>query len=436
VPRVLADVTPLRRHRAFRRLWLGQLVSQLGSQLTVVGVGYQTYTITGSSFVVGLVSLAQLAPLLVGSLYGGSVADERDRRRLLILTSLALGACSLGLAVNAGMGQPRLWPLFACTAAAAAFQGLDLPARKAALPMIVPIEDLPAALALQQILFQTALVAGPALAGVLIATVGLPVVYGIDVASFGATLLAAILLPSLVPAGGGTKAGLRSIREGMRYLRGERLLASTFWIDLNAMVFGMPRALFPALGTGLFGGGAATVGLLYSAPGAGALIGALATGWVAGVRRQGRAVVIAVVVWGLAIAVFGLVPILWVGLTLLALAGAADVVSAVFRNAILQMTVPDHLQGRLSGTFTAVVTGGPRLGDVEAGAVAALGGAQFSVVSGGLACVLGVGVLLSRSPELWRHDIGDVAAPAHGPEAGVREAINQAVAELTESEPT
>ena len=433
MPRVFADLSPLRRHRSFRRLWFGQVVSGLGSQLTIVGIAFQTYRMTHSSFAVGLVSLVQLGPLLVGSLWGGSVVDAHDRRRVLIITQLVLGATSLGLAVNAALPHPMLWPVFACTAASAAFQGVDMPARKAALPMIVPLAEIPAALALQQILFQLAAVVGPAVAGVLIARTSLTVVFGSDVASFAAALIAVVMLPPLVPSGGGTKAGWRSIAEGMRYLRGQRLLASTFTIDIDAMVFGMPRALFPALGTGLFGGGAGTVGLLYAAPAGGALIGALLTGWVAGVRRQGRAVIVAVVAWGISIALFGLIPVLWIGLGLLAVAGAADVVSAVFRNAILQTTVPDHLQGRLAGVFTAVVAGGPRLGDAEAGTVAAVAGVQASVVSGGLACVAGVGLLVWRVPELWRHD----AYPAAATRAteGMAGAVYDAVVQLSESDP-
>ncbi len=433
MPRLLADIGPLRRHRAFRRLWLGQVVSGLGSQLTIVGVAYETYRLTNSSFMVGLVSLVQLGPLLVGSLWGGSLVDAHDRRRVLIVTQVALATTSLGLAVNAALPHPVLWPVFVATAASAAFQGVDMPARRAALPMILPADELPAALALQQVLFQLAAVVGPAVAGLLIAKTSLSVVFGCDVASFGAGLAAVLLLPPLVPSGGGTPAGWRSIAEGMRYLRGQRLLASTFIIDIDAMVFGMPRALFPALGTHFFGGGAGTVGLLFSAPAAGALVGALLTGWVAAVSRQGRVVVVSVVLWGAAITVFGLVRVLWVGLLLLALAGAADVFSAVFRNAILQTTVPDHLLGRLNGVFTAVVTGGPRLGDAEAGAVAAVGGAQTSVVSGGLACIAGVALLVWWVPELWRHDKRATTGPSTG--AGATEAIVDAVMELTEAEP-
>jgi hypothetical protein len=224
------------------------------------------------------------------------------------------------------------------------------------------------------------------------------------VASFGAAVVALLLIAPQPPEGGGTRASLSSIAEGLRYVKGRKLLVGTFLIDIDAMVFGMPRALFPALGTGFFGGGAATVGLLYAAPGAGALVGALFPGWVGGVRRQGRAVIVAVVVWGAAIAAFGLVPWLPLGLFKLALAGAADVVSAVFRNTILQLSVPDGLRGRLSSVHIAVVTGGPQLGDAEAGAVAALTSPRFSVVSGGVACILGVAALLRWAPDLARYD--------------------------------
>jgi MFS family permease len=424
---ILADVGPLRRHRSFRRLWVGQLVSGFGSQLTIVAVAYQAYELTHSTLIVGLVSLAQLGPLLVGSLVGGSLVDAKDRRKVLLVTQVVLGSTSLGLAVNAGLAHPALWPLFVLTAAGAAVSGVDWPGRKAALPMLVSVEDLPAALAIQQVGYQGAAVAGPALAGLLIARLGLSWVYSIDVASFGAALIAVAVLPSLVPTGGGRPAGLASIREGLRYLRHERLLASTFWIDLDAMVFGLPRALFPALGTGLYGGGAAVVGLLYAAPAAGAFVGALLTGWVSSVRRQGRAVVIAVLAWGTAVALFGLVPVLWFGLVMLGVAGAADVISAVFRNAILQTTVPEQLQGRLSGTFIAVVTGGPRLGDAEAGAAAALAGPQVAAWSGGVACVVGAVALAWRAPQLWRYDTAD------GLPASSAEAIKTAVGELTET---
>ncbi|HEU5004333.1 MAG TPA: MFS transporter [Actinomycetota bacterium] len=400
--RILLDLTPLRRFPAFRRLWFGQLVSQLGSQLTVVAIPFQVYRLTHSSLDVGLISLVQLGPLLLGSLLGGSVADAVDRRRLLVLTQLALGGCSAGLALNAGRGHPALWPLFALSAVAAGFSGVDIPTRAAAIVTLVDEASLVAANVLRQLLFQVALVAGPAVAGLLIAHTGTAVVYTIDTATFGAALIAVLSLPALRPAGGGTRAGWTSALEGLRYLKGRPALQGTFLLDLDAMIFGMPRALFPALGIAQYHGGAAAVGYLYAAPGAGALLGALLTGWSSSVRRQGRAVIVAVTAWGLAIAAFGFTPYLpfglSLGLLLLAIAGAADVLSAVFRGTILQLETPDRLGGRLFAIQTAVVTGGPRLGDAEAGVVASLATVPVSVVTGGLVCVLGALALARALP--------------------------------------
>jgi len=432
VRKVVVDVSSLRRHRHFRTLCLGQLISAGGSQLTAVAVSFQAYQMTHSSLVVGLVSTAQLVPVLIGSIWGGGIADAKDRRKVLIAAQLVMAATSAGLALNAALGHPQLWPLFVLTAASAAFSGADSPARKAALPMLVPPADLTGALALQSMLIQWAFVAGPALAGLAIATLGLSGTYLIDVASYCLSILTVLRLPSLVPVGGGTPMSLKSIKEGLGYLKGQRLLTSSFAIDIDAMVFGMPRAVFPALGLALYGGGAATVGLLYAAPSAGALIGSFFTGWVSSIRHQGRAVVLCVIAWGTSIAVFGLVPVLWVGLALLALAGAADLISAVFRTAILQSTVPEDLQGRLSGVFFAVVTGGPRLGDAETGGASALGGAQFAVWSGGLACVVGAALLAWRIPELWRQE---TPGPTSGSAQTQILAIDSAVAALAEAEP-
>ena len=317
----------------------------------------------------------------------GALADALDRRKVLVLTQLAMAAASAGLVVNAALPHPAVWPLFVCTAAAAGFQGVDWPARRAALPMLVPPEDVTDAIALQTMIQQLALVVGPAVAGVAIAEIGLSAVFGIDVATFGVALVVAVLLPALVPRGGGTPMGLKSMADGFRHLKGQPLLASTYLIDLNAMIFGMPRAVFPALGTELYGGGAGIVGLLYAAPGAGALLGSFVTGWCSRVRRQGRAIAACVVVWGGSIALVGIIPVLWIGLGLLALAGAADVISAVLRQAVQQRTVPDHLQGRLSGTFFAVVAGGPRIGDAETGLAAEHGwGAVRGVVGRSRLC--------------------------------------------------
>lgn len=413
MPRLVADLTPLRRHPAFRRLWIGQLVSATGSQLTVVALAYQAYELTHSTLIVGLVSLAQLLPLLFGSVWGGAVADAHDLRRLLVVAQLAMAAASAGLAGDALSPRPALWPLFLCSCVAAAWQGTDNPGRRAAIAMLVPPEDLTPAVSLLSVTQQVSLVVGPALGGVAIGLIGLGGTYLVDVASFAVSLSAAIALPRLVPAGrGGAGVGLRAVVEGVRYLGRARLLAATYWIDLDAMVFGMPRAVFPALGTGVFHGGSGTVGLLYAAPGAGALAGSLLTGWVRRIRHQGRAVVACVAVWGAAIAAFGVAPWLAAALGLLAVAGAADVYSAVMRQAILLETAPPELRGRLSGTFFAVVAGGPRLGDIETGVAADLAGPRVAVWSGGLACLAGIAVVLWRFGELWRQGVAPISTAA------------------------
>ena len=366
----------------------------------MVAVPFQVYELTRSSLAVGLVSLAQLVPLIVGSLVGGALADSWDRRRLLVLTMAALAVCGVPLTINALVDRPALWPIVVFSAIAAGLSGLERPARSAMIPSLVPTASLPSAYALWQILIQVGSVVGPALAGLLLAGSGLATVYAIDVLSFLVAIVAIARLRPLPPVGGGTKAGLGSILEGLRFLRGRQVLQGAFLIDIDAMVFGLPRALFPALALGRFGGGAGILGLLYAAPGAGAFVGALLTGWVDHVRRQGRAVLVAVAAYGLSVALFGLAPWLPLALLFLAAAGAADVISAVFRNTILQTATPDALRGRLSATHIAVVTGGPRVGDFEAGAVASVAGAQASVVSGGLACMAGVLVLAWRMPAL------------------------------------
>jgi MFS family permease len=417
VAKVLVDIGPLKQSRDFRLLFSGQLVSFMGSQLTVVAVAIQVYEMTHSSLDVGLVSLAQLPPLLIGSLAGGAVVDSRDRRRLMMVVQVLLAALSAGLAVNATRPHPVIWPLFVLTALAAGLSGIDRPARSAVVPNVVEKAQLPAAFALWQIQMQLGLVIGPAIAGLLIATFHghLAPVFWIDTATFAVALLAVSRMRPLPPAGGGTRVSVASIAEGLRYLKGRQVLQGTFLIDINAMVFGMPRALFPAIGTTVFHGGAQTVGLLFAAPGAGALIGAVTTGWVGNVKRHGMAVVIAVMLWGLSIGGFGLTTWLPLALLLLALAGAADVVSAVFRNTMLQTSVPDSLRGRLSGVHIGVVTGGPRLGDVEAGAVASLTNARVSVVSGGLACVIGAVVVARLLPDFTKYSsdrAGGDASPA------------------------
>ena len=404
MPRFFVDVRPLRESPQFRLLYAGQVVSSIGSQITVVAAPYQVYLLTRSSVMVGLLGLVAVVPLIAGSLIGGAFADAYDRRKILLLAQVLVGSTSLGLALNAMASNPRVWVIFVLTATQAAFFGLDRPTRSAATPSLVRPADLPAAAALNQLLLQLSIVVGPAVGGLLIARVSIASAFWVDTLSFLTAIVALLAMRPMRPKGGGTRASASSIMEGVRFLKGRQALQGSFLIDINAMVFGMPRALFPALGTTVFGGGAAAVGLLYAAPGAGAIIGALTSGWVSRVDRQGRATIIAVMAWGGSIALFGLTTALPVALFFLALAGAADVISAVFRNTILQLSVPDRLRGRLSSVHIAVVTGGPRVGDAEAGLVAGLTSPMFSVVSGGLACIAGA-VLIGRAmPRLtmWR----------------------------------
>jgi MFS family permease len=407
VRRLLVDVQPLRDSRQFRLLYVGEMLSFVGTQVTVVAVPIQVYRLTGSSFAVGMVGFAGVIPLLLCSLLGGALADAMDRRRLLLVTQALMALTAVGLAINASVASPHLWALYVLPAITAGLSGIDAPTRAASVPGLVGDAQVPSANALMQIIMQVGQVLGPAVAGLLIAQVDLAAAFWVDVATFGAAIIALLLMKPMPPIGGTTKAGVKSIAEGLRYLKGRQALQGTFVIDINAMVFGMPRALFPELAQTVFGGGAGVTGLLYAAPGAGALLGALGSGWVSRVHRQGRAVLVSVLVWGLAVAAFGLTSWLWLALLFLAVAGAADVVSAVFRNTILQLSVPDRLRGRLSSVHIAVVTGGPRLGDAEAGAASAVIGPQAAAVSGGLACVAGVGVIARLMPALGRWTMRD-----------------------------
>ena len=401
--RIFVDTTPLREGRDFRLLFTGQLVSMLGNQLTVVAIPYQVYSTTHSSLQVGAISLAQLVPFLVGALSAGPVGDSVDKRTIMVWTSVALALTSGAMAVNAALPHPSLAALYVVSAVAAGFMGFSSTARMASVPGLVQRQHLPAAFAMMQIIIQIGTVVGPALSGVLL-VVGLPLVYGLDAASFLVALITSALLAPIPPAeGAGSLPPLKSIREGLSFLRTRQALQGVYLIDVNAMVFGMPRALFPAMATSVFGGGTVALGFLYAAPGLGALIGAVTTGWVPTLRRQGLAVIVAVSVWGAAIAVFGLVDTLWVALVMLAIAGWADVISAVLRNTILQSTVPERFRSRMSSIQMAVVQGGPRLGDMESGAVATLTSVEFSVVSGGLACIIGAAVVGALLPTFRRH---------------------------------
>jgi MFS family permease len=400
--RILIDLGPLRGNRGFRLLFAGQLVEVFGSQLTTVAIPFQVYALTRSSLQVGAVSLAQLGPLVLGALIGGTVGDAIDRRRILVVTALMMALTSGALAVNAASAHPSLLAIYLVSAAAAGVGGMASTASTAAVPSLVGPQNLVAAYASMQVTDQVGLVVGPAMAGLLIEAVHLPWVYTIAAVIYLLTAATVARIPAIPPAPGARRPGLGSIAEGLRYLRGRQALQGAYLIDINAMVFGMPRALFPALAASVFHGGPSTLGYLYAAPAAGALIGALTTGWLARIHRQGWAVIVAVCVWGAAIVAFGLVTVLWIALALLAVAGWADVISAVLRSTILQSSVPEEFRSRISSVQIAVVEGGPRLGDLESGAVASLVSTEFAIVSGGLACIAGAALLAGLLPG-FRH---------------------------------
>jgi MFS family permease len=402
-PKILIDFAPLRESRDFRLLFIGQLVSTLGSQLTVVAIPFQIYRETHSSLQVGLISIVQLVPMVVFSLIGGSVGDAVDRRLLIIFSTLGLMCTSAGLALNALPHHPSIWALYLISAVAAGLTGFSNPARNAAIPLLVDSSLLVAAFSYSQVIFQVGTVVGPAVAGVLIAHTTIAWVYSIDAITFVVTIATTLLMSPIPPTPGAPRPGLGSILEGLRYLRGRPAIQGTYLIDINAMVFGMPRALFPALAANVFGGGPTTLGWLYAAPGAGALIGAVTTGWVSGIVRRGHAVTVSVIIWGAAITAFGFSHILGLSLAFLAVAGWADVISAVLRNTILQSVVPDSLRSRISSIQMAVVQGGPRVGDLEAGGVASALGNEFSIVSGGIACIVGALAMSAFMPGFRRH---------------------------------
>jgi len=402
---LLLDVEPLRQDRDFRLIWTGQVISSIGRQVTVVTLPYQLFLVTGSPLSIGALALVQLVPLLAFSLYGGAVADAVDRRKLLLVTQSALALSSAALVVLAITPHVPVVLIYVVAFIAATVSSVDQPARTSAIPRLVPRRRLTMAIALNQAGFQTAGVVGPAVGGLLIATVGPGGAYLVDVVTYGASLAALLVIAPIPPLQGVVRPGFAAMAEGLRFARSRPAILGTFIVDLDAMIFGMPQALFPVLALTVFHAGAEGYGLLAAAPAAGALIGALMTGWVSRVRMQGRAVYVAVAVWGLAITAFGLATFsLPLALVLLAVAGGADVVSAVFRATILQLATPDELRGRLSALHGMVVTAGPRVGDMEATAVATAVSAQFSVVTGGLACLVGLALIAWRLPELGRYD--------------------------------
>ena len=429
MPRLLADTTPLRVSPEFRRLWWGLGLANLGSQLSVVAVGLQVYAITRSTWAVGVLGLCAFVPLVVLGLYGGVLVDAYDRRRVALLASVGLWVVAIGIAAQAWLGVGSVTLLYALVAVQSAAFAVNSPARQAILPRLLPARLLPAALSLQTVAFSLAFTIGPLLGALLVATRGFGVAYSVDVVTFAFALWAIWRLPAMPPepvdaslvdpsAPVHHRAGFASVVEGLRYLTTRPNVRATFVLDLAAMVLAQPRVLFPAAGAVILGGGATTTGILTAAVALGAVVAGVLSGPLGSVRAQGRAVVGAIVLWGGAVAGFGLVLVLAgrhaptgvlagavvAAVALLALAGAADAVSSVFRQSILQSATPDAMRGRLQGVFIVVVAGGPRLGDLVGGGGSSWLGEGWTAVAGGVACIVVVLLVARAQPRFLAYD--------------------------------
>jgi MFS family permease len=412
--RFAMDTRPLRRP-AYRRLWSSTVVTAVGSQLTAVAVPKQIYDITGSSAWVGYASLAGLLPMVIFALWGGAVADSVDRRTLLLVTNTGIAVTSVLFWVQAVTGLASVWVLMVLLAVQQAFFGLNSPARNASIARLVPAGELAAAAALGSTVMQLGLVAGPLLAGALIPVIGLAELYLIDALALCVTLWAVHKLPALPPSDSSTtrRAGWREVAAGFRYIALHKVLLLSFLADIIAMVLGMPRALFPQLADTTYApyGEGLALGLLFAAIPIGAVLGGLTSGTFSRSSRHGLMVVLAVLAWGAAITGFGLSTSLWVAAAFLVAAGVADMVSMVFRGAILLSAATDEMRGRMQGVFTVVVAGGPRLADVLHGTAGSAFGARTAVAGGGLLVVAAVLLLATVTPALRRYRISGEEHP-------------------------
>ncbi|WP_018602032.1 MFS transporter [Mycobacterium sp. 155] len=424
--RFFADTTPL-RHPDFRRLWVAGIPTVIGANLTIFAVPVQLYVLTQNSAYVGLAGLFALVPLVVFGLWGGAWADAMDRRLLLIIASIGLAAASLLLWVQAALALNNVWVVLGLLSVQQAFFAINSPTRSAAIPRMLPDDQLPAANSLNMTVFQFGAIVGPLLAGLLLNWMDLSTLYLIDALTCLVPIWATFRLapiPATSTEAGSARWGFAAVLDGFRYLAGHRVVLMSFVVDLIAMIFGMPRALFPQMAHQSFGGpveGGTVMALLAAAMSAGAVFGGVFSGWLPRIRRQGLAVVVSIVVWGVAMIGFGVAggmahgragTLLWIALAFLAVGGAADMVSAAFRSTILQQAAADDVRGRLQGVFTVVVAGGPRLADAAHGAVAAMVGTTVAAAGGGLLVVIGVLVAALAVPVFVRYRVAPVSAPA------------------------
>jgi MFS family permease len=410
--RLLADLTPLRESAAFRRLWAGTTLSAVGSALTAFAVVLQVWYLTHAPLAVGAIGVAQMVPLLAVGLLCGPVVDALDRRRLVLVTTTCLALVSAALAVQAFAGSRLLWPLYALVAVQSAVSAVDWPARATFVPGLLPSGKVAAGLALSRVSFQITLTAGPALAGLIAAAphLGLRACYLADTVSFAAAVYGIARLPAMRPDAP-ARPGPRAVAEGIGFIRRSQVIGGAFLADLTATVFGLPASLFPAINAERFGGDPRTLGLFTTAIGVGGLVSIAFSGPVGHIARQGRAMLAAVAVWGAAFAGFAVAPGLWLTLGLLAVAGAADAFTVVFRGAIVAAATPDQLRGRVMAADYVVGAGGAQLGNLEAGALASLTSPVLSAVAGGLATVAGAVLIALALPAFTRHRRPPAAQP-------------------------
>ncbi|MGZ5350762.1 MAG: MFS transporter [Actinomycetota bacterium] len=400
----LVDVTPLRADRDFRRLFLGRSISDFGDEIVMVVVAFQVYDITGSTLAVGLLGLAELIPVFVFPIVGGAFADALERRRLTITTHAILAVMSLLMAANAALDAPMLWPLYVFAFLSAGLATFNRPALDTWPARLLDKQLLPSANALEAGFGTLDSMMGPVAAGLLLATVAPVGAFLFDAVTFMVVIGMIVRMRPSPPSDEGNEVSWEAIKDGFRFLRGKTNLQSMFLADLNAMIFGFPIALFPAIAASIRPGQPGVLGLFYAAPAAGAFIATMVSGRAKHVRRQGRAILGATAVWGAAIVVFGLSDALWLSLVMLAVAGAGDMVSGIFRMSIIQTAVEDKIRGRLDGIAMAVWATGPAVGNIESGVVATLTTPTISVVSGGVLTILGVGALRLFLPGFVRYD--------------------------------